>query len=104
VQHPQKETVTIRTEPVPELKRLAVGFPQRRPGFEPRSGHVGFVVEEAALDQVFSEYFGFPCQFSFHRLRHTRNLLSGTGQLVAKKKTYPNWDFFPYFLSPYRKM
>jgi hypothetical protein len=23
---------------------------------------VGFVVEKAALGQVFSEYFGFPCQ------------------------------------------
>jgi hypothetical protein len=27
-----------------------------------RSGHVGFVVEEMALGQIFSEYFGFPCQ------------------------------------------
>jgi hypothetical protein len=32
----------------------------RNPGFEPRSGHVGFVVDEVALGQVFSEYFGFP--------------------------------------------
>jgi hypothetical protein len=31
---------------------------------------VGFVVEKVALGQVFSEYFGFPCQFSFHRLLH----------------------------------
>jgi hypothetical protein len=30
----------------------------------------GFVVDKAALGQVFSEYFGFPCQ-SFHQfLRH----------------------------------
>jgi hypothetical protein len=27
---------------------------------------VGFVVDEAALGQVFLEYFGFPCQ-SFHQ-------------------------------------
>jgi hypothetical protein len=27
---------------------------------------VGFVVDKAALGQVFSEYFGFPCQ-SFHQ-------------------------------------
>jgi hypothetical protein len=26
------------------------------------------VVDEVALVQVFSEYFGFPCQLSFHRL------------------------------------
>jgi hypothetical protein len=27
-----------------------------------------FVVDKVALEQVFSEYFGFPCQFSFHQL------------------------------------
>jgi hypothetical protein len=31
-----------------------------RPGFEPGSGNVGFVVDEVALGQVFSEYFDFP--------------------------------------------
>jgi hypothetical protein len=51
-----------------------------------RSGHVGFVVDKVALGQVFSEYFGFPCQFSFHRLLHTHHLSSGAGtigQVVA---------------------
>jgi hypothetical protein len=33
---------------------------------------VGFVVDKAALGQVFSEYFGFPCQ-SFHRSLHYHN-------------------------------
>jgi hypothetical protein len=28
--------------------------------------HVGFVVDKVALGQVFSEYFGFLCQSSFH--------------------------------------
>jgi hypothetical protein len=41
----------------------AAGFPPWRPGFYPRSGHVGFVVAEAALGYVFSEYFSFPRQF-----------------------------------------
>jgi hypothetical protein len=36
-------------------------------GSKPGSGHVGFVVDKAALMQVFSEYFGFLCQ-AFHRL------------------------------------
>jgi hypothetical protein len=39
-----------------------------------------------ALVQVSSKYFGFPCQFSFHRLPHTHHLSSGAGtigQLVA---------------------
>jgi hypothetical protein len=35
-------------------------IPLRRPGFEPGSCHVGFVVDKVALGQVFSEYFGFP--------------------------------------------
>jgi hypothetical protein len=45
---------------VPVLKRLVSGFPPRRPGFEPGSSHVGFVVDKVVLGQVFSEYFSFP--------------------------------------------
>jgi hypothetical protein len=41
-----------------------------------RSGHVEFVPDENKLGQVFSEYFGFPCQFSFHRLLHIHHHLS----------------------------
>jgi hypothetical protein len=48
---------------------------------------VGFVVDKVALGHVFSEYLGFPCQFSFHRLPHTHHHLpsrTGTiGQIVA---------------------
>jgi hypothetical protein len=44
-------------------------------------------VDKVALGQAFSEYFGFPCRFSFHRLLHIhQHLSSGTGtigQLVA---------------------
>jgi hypothetical protein len=71
---------------VPQLRRLFVGSPPRRPGFEHRSGHVGFVLDRAALRQISSEYFGFPCQFSFQRLLHIHELSSGAGtigQLVA---------------------
>jgi hypothetical protein len=32
---------------------------------------VGFVVDKMALGQVFSEYFGFPYQSSFHQLTIT---------------------------------
>jgi hypothetical protein len=49
------------------LKRLVAGFPLRRPGFKSGSSHVGFVVDKVALGQVFSEYFSFPCQSSFHQ-------------------------------------
>jgi hypothetical protein len=48
---------------------------------------MGFAMEKVALGQVFSEYFDFTCQFSFHRLLHIHHHLSsgaGTiGQLVA---------------------
>jgi hypothetical protein len=47
------------------LLRLVAGFPPRRPGFEPRSGHVGFVVEKVALGQIFS-FSVSPAKFSFH--------------------------------------
>jgi hypothetical protein len=45
------------------------------------------MVDKVALGQVFSEYFGYSCQLSFHRLLHIHDHLSsgaGTiGQLVA---------------------
>jgi hypothetical protein len=44
------------------------------------------VVDKVTLGKVFSEYFDFPCQFSFHRLLYTRHLSSGAGtigQLVS---------------------
>jgi hypothetical protein len=37
---------------------------------------VGFVVDKMALGQVFSEYFCFPCQSSFHQLLHNHPHLS----------------------------
>jgi hypothetical protein len=50
------------------------------------SNHVGFLVDKVALGQVLSEYFGSPCQFSFHLLLQSHHILSGAGrigQLVA---------------------
>jgi hypothetical protein len=49
-------------------------------------GHVLFMVDEVALGWVYCDYFGFPSQFSFHRLHQTHHLSSGAGtvgQLVA---------------------
>jgi hypothetical protein len=49
-------------------QEVCLCFLPRRPGFA--SGkRVGFVVDKAAVGQVFSEYFGFPCQ-SFHQFLH----------------------------------
>jgi hypothetical protein len=41
---------------VPWLRRL-VALPPRKPGFDPGSVHVGFVMGKVVLGQV------FPCQF-----------------------------------------
>jgi hypothetical protein len=40
-----------RSEPwaVPQLRQLAAGFSPQWPEFEPKSGHVGFVVIKVAL-------------------------------------------------------
>jgi Tat protein secretion system quality control protein TatD with DNase activity len=46
---------------------------------------VGFVVHKVALGQVFSEYFGFPCQSSFQQLLHSHpHLSSGAGTICQK--------------------
>jgi hypothetical protein len=50
------------------LRWLVTGFPMQHPGSDPKSGHVGYVVDKVALGQVFSEYLDFPCQFLFHRI------------------------------------
>jgi hypothetical protein len=48
---------------VPILKegRKLQAYENEMFGFDPRSGHVGSVVDKVALGQVFSEYFRFPC-------------------------------------------
>jgi hypothetical protein len=49
---PTVSKVTI-VKAVPWLKRLVAGLSPRRPGFDPGSVHVGFVVDKVALGQVF---------------------------------------------------
>jgi hypothetical protein len=46
-------------------------------------------MDKVALGQVFSEYFGFPCQSSFHQLlqKHT-HLSSGDGTIGQKWPQY----------------
>jgi hypothetical protein len=57
--------------------------------FDPGSGQVGFVVDKVTLGQVFSEYFGFSCQSSFHQLLHNHpHLSSGAGTIGQKWPQY----------------
>jgi hypothetical protein len=79
-------SVLRATWAVPSLRRLIAGFPPRRLVFDPMSCRTGFVADKVGPGQDFSEYFCFPCQFSFHRLLHTYHLSSraGTiGQILA---------------------
>jgi hypothetical protein len=48
------------------------------------SGHVGFVVDKVALWQVSSEYFGFPCQASFHQLLHNQHHLTSEAGTIGQ--------------------
>jgi hypothetical protein len=58
----------------------------------PRSGHVGFVVDKVVLGQVFDEYFGFPCQFSFLLLFHNHhNVSSWAGIIGQTVAAVPSW-------------
>jgi hypothetical protein len=69
------------------------GFSTWQPGLEPRSDHMGFVVNKVAIRQVFSEYFGFPCQFAFHRLLHNHHhhhLSSGSGTIGQTVAAVPS--------------
>jgi hypothetical protein len=50
---------------MPQLWQLVAGFPQLWPGYDPRSDHVGSIVNRVALGQVLSEYLGLPCRSSF---------------------------------------
>jgi hypothetical protein len=45
----QKHNQFSKEEAVSQLRRLVAGFPLRRPGFEPSSGHMEFVVDKGAL-------------------------------------------------------
>jgi hypothetical protein len=66
------------------VTQLVAGFSSRRPRFEPGSAHAGFVVDKVVLGQVFSEYFGFPCQSSFHQLLHNHHHLSSGAGTVGQ--------------------
>jgi hypothetical protein len=45
-------------------KAVNQGFPLPWPGY------MEFAVNDVALGQILSKYFGFPCYFSFHQLLH----------------------------------
>jgi hypothetical protein len=59
------------------------------------------MVDKVAMGQVFSEYFGFPCQMSFHRLLHT-HIVYHPG-LVQYAKQWPTFKM-DSFLTHLKKL
>ena len=57
-------------EAVTRLKRLVAGPSQWKLGFDPRSVHMTMVVDKAARDRFFSEYFGFTLLIVIQPLLH----------------------------------
>jgi hypothetical protein len=48
------------------------------------------MVDRVTLGQVFSQYFDFPCQFSFHSLPQTHHLSSVAGTIGQTVATVPS--------------
>jgi hypothetical protein len=79
--------LTLTPLVMPYLRWLVAGFPPRRP----RAQVMSFGIcggQSGAGAGFFSEYFNFPCQFSFHRLFHTHHLSSGAGKIGHLVATY----------------
>jgi hypothetical protein len=68
---------SVSTTNFKAILRLFSGLPAQWAVFDPKLGHVGFVVDRVALVQIFSEYFGLLCRNSFHQLQllHTHHPL-----------------------------
>jgi hypothetical protein len=64
------EATRLDSEKPESSQAVRLWLPTAAARVRARSGHVGFVVDKVALEQVFSEYFGFPCQSSFHQIIH----------------------------------
>jgi hypothetical protein len=61
---------------VPWLRQLVAGLSPRRPGFDPGSFNVGFVVDRLALGQVFPRVLRFsPVSFIPPVLHYTEKLI-----------------------------
>ena len=66
------DTTYCRQVAVPWLRRLVAGLPPRRPGFDPGSVHVEFVVDIVALGQAFPQILRFsPVNFIPPALHYT---------------------------------
>jgi hypothetical protein len=66
-------------------------FPTAAALVRARVWQVGFVVDKVASRQVFSEYFGFPCQNrSFHQLLHHHHIHPGQLAEALRRADHPS--------------
>jgi hypothetical protein len=71
-------------------------YPWRRPGFNPRSVHVGFVVDKMALGQVFLLSTSVsPRQFAFYQILHSSHLPSGANTVGHFRPKYKGTQSHP---------
>jgi hypothetical protein len=71
------------TDFINNCSSLGIRACQSKVRLEPLTKWTGGV-DKVALGQVFSEYFGFICQFSFHRLLHTHHHLSSGACTISQ--------------------
>jgi hypothetical protein len=57
------------------------------------SVHVGFAVVKEALEQIFSKYFGFVYQLSFHEMLNFSHLLTGASTMDHFQSSYQGTQF-----------
>jgi hypothetical protein len=69
-------------ETVPQLRQLVAGIPEWRPGFDSRSVHAGFVVDEMALGQVSPAIL--------HSLPVSHSCIIGAGTMCALLARVPS--------------
>jgi len=62
-----KQNKTKITRAVPYIRRSVTGLSPGRPRFRLHLVHVGFVVDNVAMRQVFSDYFTSPLSISSHQ-------------------------------------
>jgi hypothetical protein len=67
------QDLTEETEENHKNKSISRWLPTSAGRIFVRAEYVEIVVDKAVLGQVFSEYFGFPCQSSFHQFLHHHN-------------------------------
>jgi hypothetical protein len=65
--------VIVESETLIASQAVSRWLPTAAARVQARVSQVGYVVDKIALGQVFPEYLGFPCQFSFHQILHHQN-------------------------------